>query len=58
MYDSARNGKKVCWQMAVFGGSSGSAAVSSQFLIKHHKGNFMPKIIAVTLCLADFLRWF
>ena len=40
--------KKIRRQMAVFGGSGGFAAVSSQFLNKHHKSN----------ChfLAEFLR--
>ncbi len=39
-----RNGKKKNWrQMAVFGGSGGFAAVSSQFLNKHHKSNFYTK---------------
>ena len=39
MYNSVRNGKKNRRQMAVFGGSGGFAAVSSQFLNKHHKSN-------------------
>jgi len=29
--------KEIRWQMAVFGVSGGSAAISSQFLNKHHK---------------------
>ena len=40
MYNSARNGKKKIRRlMAVFGGSGGFAAVSSQFQNKHHKSN-------------------
>ena len=32
--NSARNGiKKILWQMAVFGGSGGTAAVSSVFCV-------------------------
>ena len=31
--------KKIHLEMAVFGGSDGFAAVSSQFLNKHHKSN-------------------
>ena len=52
--NSARNGeKKIRRQMAVFGGSGGFAAVSSQFLNNHHKSNCNTK----AHCCNSFFGW-
>ncbi len=54
MYNSARNGKKKIWRlMAVFGGSGGFAAVSSQFQNKHRKSNCHTK----AHCCNSFFGW-
>ncbi len=47
--------------MAVFGGDSGSTAVSSQYLNKHLKAIAIPNLTTVTHFLPEFLRfkeWF
>ena len=47
--------KKIRRETAVFGGSGGSAAVSSQFHIVLHKITAVPNFRAVTLLWADIM---
>ena len=48
--------KKFRWETAVFGGSSGSAAISSLFHIVLHKSNCCAE--SVTILLAEIMHIF
>ena len=48
--------KKHLQQMAVFDGNGSSAAVSTQFLNRHHKSNY--HFTAVTHFSAEFMHFF